>query len=66
MDDAELSRQAWSMLGRLINKRRFQNFNDAIAEELVNKGYAQLADEVLVPTEKAGEMYHTLKRPAFS
>ena len=59
MDADELSREGRTMLVRLIKKGSFRLFNDALAEELIGRGYAELRGEALLPTERAREVFPT-------
>ena len=64
MDCFKGSREAFQMLRRLSAKGRFQHFNDAIAAELLGRGYAKLANGTLVPTSEGLDASRILKAPA--
>ena len=55
---------SFQMLGRLVTKGALRNFNDAIADELIEGGYARVAADQLFPTERGVEIVRTVLWPA--
>ena len=64
MNVTGLSHEGLLMLGRLVRKGSFCNFNDAIAEELIDRGCAELRDEALYPTEKGRDWHSRSQAPS--
>ena len=61
MDSEKLSRDGRTMLGWLVRKGSFHTFNDALAEELIRRGYAELKAEALHPTERRRGWHRALR-----
>ena len=60
----EGTHDAFQMLGRLVAKGALRNFNDAIAEELVEASYARVSSDELFPTERGVDVVRTVLWPA--
>ena len=54
------SYESFRMLRRLAKRGSLRNFNDVIADQLVQGGYAIVQAEELVPTEKGSETVRNL------
>ena len=63
MDVFSGSREAFQMLRRLARKGDLRNYNDAVAGELIDQGYARARDENLVLTDEGRVASRDLAMP---
>ena len=60
MDVSGLSHEGFLMLGRLVRKGSFRIFHDVLADELIGRGYAELKDDALYPTQQGRDQHRAL------